>query len=42
MSKKIAEHQPMEGITVFEVENKIDHLTYLPTWSRSTLHSPSG
>ena len=30
MSKKIAEHQPMEGITVFEVENKIDHLTYLP------------
>ena len=28
--KKIAEHQPMDGITVFEVENKIDHLTYLP------------
>lgn len=30
MAKKIAEHQPLEGITVFEVENKIDHLTYLP------------
>lgn len=30
MAKKIAEHQPMEGITVFEVENKIDHLAYLP------------
>ena len=27
--KKVAQHQPMEGITVFEVENKIDHLTYL-------------
>ena len=30
MSRKIAEHQPMEGITVFEVENKIDHRAYLP------------
>ncbi len=30
MTKKIAEHQPMEGITVFEVANKIDHLAYLP------------
>ncbi len=30
MTKRIAEHQPMEGITVFEVENKISHLSYLP------------
>lgn len=30
MSRRIAQHQPMEGITVFEVENKIDHLSYLP------------
>jgi 2-iminoacetate synthase len=30
MTKQVAQHQPMEGITVFEVENKIDHMAYLP------------